>query len=208
MMRFTGAMRAARFASATRTQPFQPFQPYRFFSGVTEFRKAMAAINSEEHERDVSNKTKLHMYGLFKQAETGPCATPQPGFFDPVGRAKHESWSKLGNMSKEVAMGEYVKLVADLFEGVIPDVAQAASASASASTSTSTSASAPAKKVSVAAVAFPAKEERQTLSQQDLKTITIQSDAGSYVAHVALSRPKRGNAFNMQMWDEYTQVRL
>ncbi|XP_055948088.1 acyl-CoA-binding domain-containing protein 5-like [Argiope bruennichi] len=56
-----------------------------------------------------SNDTKLKFYSYFKQATEGPCELPKPGFWDVVNRAKWDAWSKLGNMSKEEAMQNYVQ---------------------------------------------------------------------------------------------------
>lgn len=56
-----------------------------------------------------SNNTKLKFYGMFKQATDGPCNIPKPAFYDLVGRYKWDAWNKLGNMSKEDAMNEYVE---------------------------------------------------------------------------------------------------
>ncbi|KAG7507484.1 acyl-CoA-binding domain-containing protein 4 isoform X1 [Solea senegalensis] len=50
----------------------------------------------------------LRFYSLYKQAVCGPCTAPRPGFWDPVGRYKWDAWSRLGDMSSEVAMAAYV----------------------------------------------------------------------------------------------------
>lgn len=63
----------------------------------------------------LSNDTKLNLYGYFKQAEVGQCNTERPGFFDQVGRTKHDAWSKLGNMSKAEAMEKYIETVKEAY---------------------------------------------------------------------------------------------
>jgi acyl-CoA-binding protein len=61
------------------------------------------------------NDTKLRMYALFKQASTptGPTSA-RPGIFDPVAGAKWDAWKKVGGLSKEQAMEEYVQLITGL----------------------------------------------------------------------------------------------
>jgi acyl-CoA-binding protein len=47
----------------------------------------------------VSNDNKGKLYGYSKQSTEGPIGDrPRPGFFDQVGRAKHDVWSKLGDL--------------------------------------------------------------------------------------------------------------
>ena len=42
----------------------------------------------------------LVLYYLFFQATVGKCTTSRPGMIDFVGRAKWDSWNKLGDMNK------------------------------------------------------------------------------------------------------------
>ncbi|XP_054712492.1 acyl-CoA-binding domain-containing protein 5-like [Uloborus diversus] len=56
-----------------------------------------------------SNELKLKFYSYFKQATDGPCELPKPSFWDVVNRAKWDAWNRLGNMSKEEAMTNYVQ---------------------------------------------------------------------------------------------------
>jgi diazepam-binding inhibitor (GABA receptor modulating acyl-CoA-binding protein) len=59
---------------------------------------------------------KLRFYGLYKQATVGNCNTPQPGFFDQVGRAKWNAWNSRKGMSSDDAKcrycDEYMKISA------------------------------------------------------------------------------------------------
>mmetsp|Transcript_2883 Transcript_2883/g.4422 ORF Transcript_2883/g.4422 Transcript_2883/m.4422 type:complete len:98 (+) Transcript_2883:90-383(+) len=64
----------------------------------------------------LSNDTQLMIYSLFKQATVGPCNTDKPGFFDLTGRAKHDAWTKLGEMSKEDAMRKYIEVVDEAYK--------------------------------------------------------------------------------------------
>nr|AEE61380.1 unknown [Dendroctonus ponderosae] len=55
-----------------------------------------------------SNELMLRFYAYFKQATLGPCSDARPGFWDLVGRAKHDAWKRLGDMSRNDAMTKYV----------------------------------------------------------------------------------------------------
>ncbi|CAO1352354.1 unnamed protein product [Diamesa serratosioi] len=55
-----------------------------------------------------SHDMMLRFYSLFKQGTEGPCKEKRPAFWDVVGKIKHDSWKRLGNMPKEKAMQEYV----------------------------------------------------------------------------------------------------
>ena len=74
-----------------------------------------AAAEKARATQGVSNENKKKIYALFKQATEGPIGDrPRPGIFDPVGRAKHDAWTDLGDMSKEDAMKQYIALIASL----------------------------------------------------------------------------------------------
>ncbi|CAI5994742.1 unnamed protein product [Closterium sp. NIES-64] len=53
----------------------------------------------------------LLLYGLYKQASDGPCDTKQPAVYSFKARAKWDAWKKLGSMSQDEAMAQYVGLV-------------------------------------------------------------------------------------------------
>lgn len=55
-----------------------------------------------------SDQLKLKFYSLFKQAKEGCNKAPKPPFYDVVARYKWDSWTKLGDMTKEEAMQNYV----------------------------------------------------------------------------------------------------
>lgn len=57
------------------------------------------------------NATLLRLYALYKQGSEGDVHGPKPGFFDFVGTAKYEAWSKVEGTPREDAMGQYVALV-------------------------------------------------------------------------------------------------
>lgn len=177
---------------------------YRCFSNVGDlYKRAQAAIaDTSLPPRDVSNETKLKMYGYFKQVEAGPCTTPRPGMFELVNRAKHDAWSKLGNLSKEDAMAQYVDLVTELFDGKLPEVKGSEHASSSANISVSAP---PTKKVTVASIAFPKLQDPTDFSNLKLSTVAFESVSDG-VQHIILNRPKRGNAFDMTLWEDYQRA--
>lgn len=85
-----------------------------------DFDRAVKAMN--DYTGSLSNDTKLKAYGLFKQAEKGPCTGDRPGFFDQVGRAKYDAWKALGEMTADQAMTDYIALVKEIYGGDLPSV--------------------------------------------------------------------------------------
>ena len=57
------------------------------------------------------NDTLLILYALFKQSTVGDVSGPKPGFFDFVGTAKYEAWSKLKGMPGDEAMTKYIEVI-------------------------------------------------------------------------------------------------
>lgn len=169
-----------------------------------QYRRALAAITDKNApQRDVSPTQKLKLYGLFKQIETGPCTGSRPGIFDPIGRAKHDAWAGLGDMSKEDAMQSYIKEALEIFDGKLPAETATISQTDAAAPASAPAATA-AKPVSVASVAFP---KKHPVSIDSLGLTTIQAKpAVNGVQHVVLNRPKRGNAFDMRLWEDYRKV--
>ena len=60
------------------------------------------------------NETMLRLYGLYKQSTEGDISGPNPGFFDFVGTAKYEAWTKLKGTGQHEVMQQYVDLVQKL----------------------------------------------------------------------------------------------
>lgn len=60
------------------------------------------------------NDTLLKLYALYKQGSEGDVSGPKPGFFDFVGTAKYEAWTKLKGMASDEAMKKYIELVRKL----------------------------------------------------------------------------------------------
>lgn len=82
---------------------------------VLQYKSAVTTANEKTPPVALTQDQKLSMYGLFKQAEVGPCNTERPGIFDQTGRYKHDAWSKLGDMSKEDAMKKYIEVVNEAY---------------------------------------------------------------------------------------------
>lgn len=76
-----------------------------------------AAVRIKTLTEDPGNDTKLRLYSLYKQGADGDVKGEKPGFFDFVGAAKYEAWSKLKGMKSDEAMKKYVALVDDLTGG-------------------------------------------------------------------------------------------
>lgn len=73
-----------------------------------------AVSNSKTLPERPDNETLLKIYALFKQATSGDNTTKRPGFTDPVGRAKHDAWTKVKGTSSEDAKTQYSDLIESL----------------------------------------------------------------------------------------------
>lgn len=78
----------------------------------TRFEQAAKDIQALPERPD--NETLLRLYALYKQGTEGDVAGARPGFFDFVGTAKHEAWTRLKGTAPERAMQDYVDLVGKL----------------------------------------------------------------------------------------------
>lgn len=63
-----------------------------------------------------SHELMLRFYSYFKQATEGPCMAPRPAFWEVVKKMKWEAWNRLGNMSQEEAMNNYVEELKKIVE--------------------------------------------------------------------------------------------
>lgn len=85
----------------------------RLLSSVSDrFTAAQTKLNTLSD--DPGNEAKLKIYGLFKQANVGPCNAKKPSSFNMVAKFKYEAWNGLGTMSKDDAMEAYIALVDEL----------------------------------------------------------------------------------------------
>jgi acyl-CoA-binding protein len=78
----------------------------------TAFEQAAKDVQSLPDRPD--NETLLRLYALYKQGSEGDVSGAKPGFFDFVGTAKYEAWSKLKGTSSDDAKQKYVDLVKKL----------------------------------------------------------------------------------------------
>ena len=74
-----------------------------------------AAAESKNLSQKPSNDTLLQLYSLYKQGSLGDVSTEPPSNpFDFVAKAKYEAWAALKGKSKEMAMQDYIDLIAKL----------------------------------------------------------------------------------------------
>ncbi|XVF17556.1 hypothetical protein REPUB_Repub10bG0133600 [Reevesia pubescens] len=69
----------------------------------------------------LGNDVKMQLYGLHKIATEGPCNEPQPMALKLSARAKWNAWKRLGNMSPEAAMEQYITLLSRSIPGWMQD---------------------------------------------------------------------------------------
>jgi acyl-CoA-binding protein len=60
------------------------------------------------------NDTLLRLYALYKQGSEGDASGDKPGFFDFVGTAKYEAWTKLKGTAPDEAKQKYIDFVKKL----------------------------------------------------------------------------------------------
>ena len=77
------------------------------------FIKAVDIINNLKNRPNDNELLKL--YGLFKQANEGNNASPEPGYLDIKNRRKWTAWSINIGKTKEQAKQEYVNFAMELF---------------------------------------------------------------------------------------------
>jgi acyl-CoA-binding protein len=70
-----------------------------------------AAVRAKSLKKKPDDQTLLQLYSLYKQAAEGDVSGDRPGFFDFVGGAKFDAWTKLEGTSKDEAMKKYIALV-------------------------------------------------------------------------------------------------
>ncbi|XVF15456.1 hypothetical protein REPUB_Repub09cG0155100 [Reevesia pubescens] len=69
----------------------------------------------------LGNDIKIQLYGLHKIATEGPCYEPQPMALKLSARAKWNAWKRLGNMSPEAAMEQYITILSRSIPGWMQD---------------------------------------------------------------------------------------
>ena len=74
-----------------------------------------AVVNSKTLAQKPSNDTLLKLYAFYKQSTDGDVNVEPPvNPFDFVGKAKFGAWAELKAMPKEMAMKEYIDIIARL----------------------------------------------------------------------------------------------
>jgi diazepam-binding inhibitor (GABA receptor modulator, acyl-CoA-binding protein) len=79
---------------------------------TSQFEAALAQSKTLSERPD--NLTLLKLYALYKQASAGDNTQDKPGMSDFVGGAKWSAWNALQGTAKEVAMQQYIDLMATL----------------------------------------------------------------------------------------------
>ncbi|KNA12868.1 hypothetical protein SOVF_121700 [Spinacia oleracea] len=80
------------------------------------FAKAMNFVQCKDKEGRLSkggNDVMMQLYGLQKVAMEGTCHEPQPMALKLSARAKWNAWQRLGTMTQEDAMEQYMTLLSD-----------------------------------------------------------------------------------------------
>jgi len=75
------------------------------------FQEAAAAVLNSPN---IETSSMLRLYGLYKQANNGPCNIPKPGIFSFTAREKWQAWNCLGTMNQSDAMSNYIDIVRSL----------------------------------------------------------------------------------------------
>ena len=73
-----------------------------------------AAANAQKLPERPDNDTMLKLYSYYKQGTEGDVKGEKPGFFDFIGGAKYDAWSKLKGTSQDDAKKKYIELVKKL----------------------------------------------------------------------------------------------
>lgn len=81
------------------------------FSTEEVFNSAVSIVRNLPKDGPVkpSDEVRLKFYAYFKQATHGPNDTPKPRFYQIVEVYKWDAWRRLGDMSKEDAMLNYIQ---------------------------------------------------------------------------------------------------
>ena len=169
-----------------------------------EFQQAQNAVKGLQS--DPGNDTKLILYALFKQATKGDVTGDAPSMFDMVGKAKYSKWESFKGLSQEDAKVQYISIVKSLCpNGALPENVSTSTASEAISATT-----APALPPTppLLDIAYPRMSGEGTIITKlapELESIKL-SMTDNGVLRVQLNRESTGNAFNMRMWHEITQV--
>ncbi|XP_031495173.1 acyl-CoA-binding domain-containing protein 3 [Nymphaea colorata] len=73
----------------------------------------IASPNGNEMLSKLENDVQMQLYGLQKAATEGPCYESSPSALKPGARAKWNAWQKVGSISPEMAMEQYIALLSE-----------------------------------------------------------------------------------------------
>ena len=82
------------------------------FAEASEF---VRSTKPGSNNNTISDKDKLKVYALYKQAKLGDNYTKEPWMIQLTEHMKWDAWKRLQGMSKETAMKTYVELVNKLY---------------------------------------------------------------------------------------------
>lgn len=167
------------------------------------FDKAVSMIQSTQNSVDIDDQTKLVIYGLYKRISSGlSTSQTRPSIFDMVARAKYDAWQSHDHLSVDDAKAQYIQLVEKILNTQI-------------STNNSTTATETASNIgkesskdirsSLKDILFPRKVGKDSFKNLQVATILCHTDENG-IASITLNRPKKGNAFNLQMWLDYAEA--
>ncbi|KAJ6404931.1 hypothetical protein OIU84_012996 [Salix udensis] len=77
--------------------------------------------DKDERFASAGSDVQMKLYGLHKVATEGTCLQQPPMVLKVSARAKWNAWQRLGNMSPEAAMEQYIALVSDRAPGWMED---------------------------------------------------------------------------------------
>lgn len=163
------------------------------------FENAIKLLKNGESESDVSNETKLKLYGLYKAAKEGIPKTDRPSMFNPIDRAKYDAWSSYSKtLTQEEAMSQYSNEVEKILKITISD-----NESSNETNITTATKSDKSKKLYLKDILFPRRLQKGSINDLNLSTVITKYSSTEGIAEVILNRPYRGNAFNLQMWNDF-----
>ncbi|KAG9135830.1 hypothetical protein Leryth_002551 [Lithospermum erythrorhizon] len=81
------------------------------------FGAAVVFVGSKGNAGLIDRDMKIKLYGLHKISIEGPCRGAQPMALNVSARAKWVSWKTLGNMSRELAMEQYILALSERVPG-------------------------------------------------------------------------------------------
>lgn len=81
------------------------------------FGAAVAFVASKSNANWIRNEVRIKLQGLHKIATQGPCRGPQPMALKFSARSEWKAWRRLGDMSAESAMEQYLALLSSSTPG-------------------------------------------------------------------------------------------